>query len=164
MTSLTAAEALSAAERQMTPAPALRHLAAVNGSERPDAVNPRCTPRVSWLPCAGGCGGEYHGGKRDGSGKCRACYLKDLGSDGRKTEPEEQFAMLGRMIRSTARRAEGEDPGRGLKLLLEHEKFVRELIRQVGPSMVAQYGQTVVAAELGTSKQNVDKRWGSGTA
>ena len=162
MTVTDAAAALSAAERFLAPAPARNHLAAVNGSQSRKPVNPRRTPKVTWLACAGGCGGEYHGGKRDGTGKCRACYLAGLSAAERKTEPEEQFAMLARMTRSAARRAEGEDPGRGLALLLAHERLVKELIRQLGPSMVEQYGQTLVAAEIGTTKQNVDKRWGSG--
>lgn len=162
MTHQTAAEALSAAERFTAPVPASRHLAAVNGQQRPTNVNPGCTPRDARVPCAGGCGSQVR--KTNKTGRCRSCYLAGLSANQRKTEPEEQFEMLARMTRSAARRAEGEDPGRGLALLLAHEKLVRNLIREVGPAIVAQYGQTVVAAELGTSKQNVDKRWGSGTA
>jgi hypothetical protein len=151
-----------------------RHLYAVEAGQRPEAVNPGCTPRArnqdEKVPCLGGCGKDISAANK--SGRCRDCWVADGGpyrnamarrgeGDVRKTEPEAQAAMLNRMAKSFARRAAGEDPGRGLALLLDHLKLVTELTREVGIEVTETFGQTVVAQELGTTKQNVDKRWGA---
>jgi len=78
----------------------------------------------------------------------------------RKREPEEQGRFLARMIRSAARRAAAEDPGRGLAMLLEVQALVDAMVDATGCQLVDQAGSAQVAAELGWTKQRVNGRWG----
>jgi hypothetical protein len=94
------------------------------------------------------------------TGQCRACWREGLAANAAKTEPEEQAAMLARMVESFARRAGGEDPGRGLAALLELARRVDRAVDGVGMSLAESQGTSAVADDLGWDRRRVDKRWG----
>jgi hypothetical protein len=138
----------------------------------PDAQSPATVDATSTgkgecrVPCAG-CGKPVRASNK--SGRCNPCYrkiegdyLRDRASrngERRKREPEDQFAMLLRMVKSTAKRAMGEDPGRGLAGFLHFEDAVRALVREVGADLVEQVGPSRVGEDLGWTRDRVYHRF-----
>jgi hypothetical protein len=79
--------------------------------------------------------------------------------DPRKQDPEELRKFMARMLRAYARRAAQEDPG-VLGDMLAMADDLHGLIDEVGRSLVDQVGASVVAGELGMTRQAAHKRWG----
>ena len=94
------------------------------------------------------------------TGQCRACWREGLARNGHKTDPFEQAAMLERMVRSFARRQEGEDPGIALAAMLDLAAKVGDLAETLGMKLTAELGSSHVAKELGWDRRRADKRWG----
>jgi hypothetical protein len=104
------------------------------------------------------CGAMIDPGNK--TGQCRACWREGLAANRAKTDPQEQAAMLARLITAFARRCEGEDPGLGLAALLELADKAGDLAETVGMRLCAEQGTAVVAADLGWDRRRADKRWG----
>jgi len=130
------------------------------------------------VPCTA-CGAWHPPNK---SGLCVTCWRASGGpranamakhgqGEPRKFDPAEHGAFLARMLTAAGRRARTEDPGQGVAMLLEVQRRVDALVKEVGTDVLAQYqgeyedGLSAMAADLtmGTgepwSKQRVWKRW-----
>lgn len=105
------------------------------------------------------------------TGLCRPCVTEawrtgefkhpaNPHAEPRKAEVEAVAGLARRMLRRATAAAKDEDPGRGLKALLELQAQLAGAIREVGDDLVAVYGSTVLAQELGMNKTAVDNRWG----
>jgi hypothetical protein len=160
-----------------------------NGAQRPNRGAPGGTglrEEDGKVPCANyeTCK-HWVNPKTNKSGMCRACWTADGGprrnaiakrgqGELRKTEPEEQVAMLRRMFSATLRRAATEDPGRGLPLLLAFEEELAVLVGDLGVRLYRQAlangdGPTLIAGELTMAtgrewrRKSVHQRWGPGS-
>jgi hypothetical protein len=94
------------------------------------------------------------------TGQCRHCWRTGLSADKAKLEPEEQGAMVERMLRAFMARAEGEDPGRGLAEALRLADLAGDLAESLGMKLSARYGTSHVGHELGLRRKTSDQRWG----
>jgi hypothetical protein len=100
------------------------------------------------------------------TGKCRDCWRKGLGKDGRKIEPEEQMAMLLRMMSATIRRSAAEDPGQGLARALRLAAQMADTADDIGVALVAKVGASAVAGDLALDtgedwdRRRAWSRWG----
>jgi hypothetical protein len=92
-----------------------------------------------------------------------------LAARAKKAEAAERGKMAFRIMRASARRAVAEDPGEGLRMLLEVQGLLKELVDDVGVDLVRSYGDegaALVAEDLTLSTGEpwspwrVGKRWG----
>lgn len=86
-----------------------------------------------------GCAGRNTVPADSRTGRCRDCYLADVGTNARKTDPEHYRRFIFPMLRSIAKRALKEDIALGLNLLLDIEGLADELADDVGVEMYRRY-------------------------
>ena len=84
--------------------------------------------------------------------------------DHRKTTIEHQAEFLPAMLKAFARRAKGEDPGLGLRTLLDIQALVNRLVDEVGVDLYRQIGPQQIGDDLGWTRQRVFNRWGAAAA
>lgn len=172
MTTMTTDRALSATESAAPAGPTPMYppeTAAVTGPLSVPAVGTAAPSRrrAERVPCTE-CGTEHPPNK---SGLCRTCFFASdwprrnaMSRHGqgakRKTEPEEQAAMLARMIESATRRWAAEDPGCGLAAALAVQERLDRAVDAIGFSLAEQVGTSQIADDLGWRRQRADKRWG----
>ena len=109
------------------------------------------------------------------TGYCRPCvteawrtgefaHPKNEKAEPRKREVEHRESVAKTMLRRLAEQAMLEDPGRGLRAMLEVLDLAEELTNRVGEVVTDRDGTTVVGQETRMGKKAVDNRWGEGAA
>jgi hypothetical protein len=115
--------------------------------------------------CAGKPGGQQCTAQivKNSTGLCRRCWLDPAVRPRKRfasSETPDQIANAMHLLRVAARGAHDADPSAGLGVLIDAHAQLAQLIHDVGVSLVAQVGPSVVARELGITRQAAQQRWG----